>query len=189
MLSSYKVNYSDLVTALQDGRYEQANELLKKLQPVLQTYLKTVLGADVQEAQESIQRALTKTFEKIVSDQIINKKYIYSYLLKACRNECIRLRKDAASYVSDPEYIQKISIEPAEQIDNLLDAEHQRILKLCLKELPEESRSFISFILDHPDVTSPALSERFDITPVNARVKKSRIIDILSRCVKRKWNK
>jgi hypothetical protein len=42
--------------------------------------------------------------------------------------------------------------------------------------------------MEHPDVTSPALSERFDITPVNARVKKSRIIDILSRCVKKKWN-
>ncbi len=187
-MSTYKVNYSDLVTAVQDGNYERANELLKKLQPALQIYLRTALDADVQEARESIQRALTKTLEKIVSDQITNKKYIYRYLLKACRNECIRLRKDTDSYVSDPAYIQKMSVEPAKQIDNLLDAEYQQILKVCLEELPEKSRSFIIFILNHPDVTSPALSERFDITPVNARVKKSRVIDILSRCVKTKWN-
>jgi RNA polymerase sigma factor (sigma-70 family) len=188
-VSPYKVNYSELVTALQDNNYKQANELLKKLQPDLQIYLRTVLDADIQEAEEAIQRAMAKIIEKILNDQIHNKKYIYKYLLRTCRNECILLRKDAASYVLDSKYIQEMSITPAEQINNLLDEEHQRILKSCLDELPEDLRNFISYIIEYPGVTSPALSERFDITPVNARVKKSRIINILIRCVERKWNK
>lgn len=186
-MSSYKVNYSELVTALQDHKQGKANRLLKQLLPNLKTYLVAVMNAQPEDAEEAVHRAFLNTYEKILKDEIKNKKFVFKYLLRACRNEYVRFMKEQKRFSSIPSGIDEMGVAPAEQISNLLDEDRQRILKQCLQELPKKSRPFIEYILQHPDASSKSLSEYFDISRTNARIKKMRIIDDLSHCVKKKW--
>lgn len=188
-MSTYKVNYSELVTALQDHKQGASNELLKQLIPNLKKYLVVVMNASSDDAEEAVHRAFVNTYEKIMQDEINNKKYIYKYLLRACRNEYVRLSKYQVRFAITPNDSFETTNTPARQIENLLDKDRQRILKSCLEKLPEESRQFIKYVLKHPEATTRSLSEFFDISEANARVKKSRIISDLSHCVQKKWDK
>ncbi|HYW36169.1 MAG TPA: sigma-70 family RNA polymerase sigma factor, partial [Balneolaceae bacterium] len=162
-MSSYKVDYSELVNALQNGEKEEANRLLKKLLPALKAYLMTVMKATPQDAEEVAHQALAKVYEKIMNEEIRNKKYIYKYLLTTCRNQYMHFIKDENMYSSDSAEQASLPASPAKQITNLLDENRQEILKKCLQELPEDSRTFITYILDHPNVVSETLGERFGI--------------------------
>ena len=184
-MSSYKVNYSELVTALQDHEQGKANRLLKKLLPNLKTYLEAVMDATPEDAEEAVHQAFYKTYEKIMNDEIKNKQFIFKYLIRACRNMYIRKNRHEERHTE----IESPRVAQAEQLENLLDEDRQRILRSCLEEMPERSRNFILYILNHPQASTKSLSDYFDISQSNARVKKMRIIDDLSHCVKKKWNK
>ncbi len=186
-MSSHKVNYSELVTALQQDDQAKASRMLKGLIPQLQTYLKTVMNASDEDAEESVHRAFLKTYEKIMKDEIRDKTYIFKYLLRASRNEYLKLCKDHERYISDADETPENIATPAEQISNLLDEDRQQILEACLSKLPKDSRKYIRYILDNPAATTKSLSARFKISEANVRVKKSRIISDLSYCVKKKW--
>jgi len=77
--------------------------------------------------------------------------------------------------------------DPAEQFQNLMDKDRQRILEACLDELREKSRTFIEYFIDKPDATTKEASAHFDLTGANVRTKKSRILSRLHHCFKRKW--
>lgn len=188
-MSSYKVDYSELVTALQQHDSGQANALLKKLLPRLVTYLKTVLKAHPEDAREAVHRAFLNTYEKIVEGEIRDNQYIYKYLLKASRHEYIRLTRHDERF---PSNIDDSSVEmtaPANQMENLLNKERQQVLRQCLKLLPDEARRYIMYILNHPNVSTKGLSNYFGLTEVNVRVKKSRIIGDLAECAQKKLDR
>lgn len=170
----------------QDDR-TKASRLLKGLIPQLQTYLETVMNASGDDAEEAVHRAFLKTYEKIMKDKIRDKTYIFKYLLRASRNEYLRLCEDYDRYISDADETPENIASPAEQISNLMDEDRQQILEACLNKLPKESRRYISYILDHPGATTKSLSARFNISEANVRVRKSRIISDLSYCVRKKW--
>jgi RNA polymerase sigma factor (sigma-70 family) len=186
-LSSHKVNYSELVTALQQDDEAKASRMLKGLIPQLQTYLKTVMNVSDDDAEEAVHRAFLKTYEKIIRDEIRDKTYIFKYLLRASRNEYLKLCNDQNRYVSEADENPENMASPAQQISNLLDQDRQQILESCLNQLPKGSQKYIRYILDHPAATTKSLSARFKISEANVRVKKSRIINDLSYCVRKKW--
>ncbi len=155
--------------------------------PNLKKYLIVVLDAPPGDAEEAVYRAFLNTYEKIMQDEITNKKYIYKYLLRACKHEYIRLSKYQVRFANSPNDSLETANTPAQQVEKLLDEDRQRILEECLQKLPEKSREFITYILHNPEATTRSLSEFFDISEVNARVKKSRIIRDLSDCVQKKW--
>lgn len=185
-MSSYKVNYSELVTALQEHDAGKANELLKRLLPRLVTYLRTVMGATPEDAEEAVHRAFYNTYEKIVEDEINEKRYIYKYLLKASRHEYIRLTRHDDRFDANVDDTDVLMAAPSNQVENMMDEERQRLLEQCLQLLPEDALRYILYIFDHPDISTKGLSEYFDLSEVNVRVKKSRIISDLGECVKRK---
>lgn len=173
--------------ALQDNKKGKANEILKELLPRLKDYLKVTMNANEQDAEECIHQAYLRVYDQIMKDNIRKEKYIFSYLLRACRNEYIQYSKHQHRFEAPDDDSPHYLTEPPEQIENLMEEDRQRILGECLEELQEKSRRFIEYFIDKPDASTKQASKYFKISGANVRTKKSRIISRLHHCFKRKW--
>lgn len=184
-----RLDYSELVFALQENNEGEASELLEELIPRLKDYLRVTMNAKEEDAEECIHQAFFNVYEQIIQDNIKNEKYIFSYLIRACRHEYIRYTKHQHRFKSpvddeSPDYL----AEPAEQIENLMDEDRQKILRECMDELESKSRKFIEYFFSYPDATTKEASEHFKLSGANVRTKKSRILSRLHHCFKRKWD-
>lgn len=186
-MTKTRVDYSELVLALQEGDDAKAAELLSELIPRLEDYLVVAMSADENAAQECVQQAFLDVFEQIRQDKIKESKYIFSYLIKSCRHEYLRYAKRQHRFKYEEEALNEL-YEPEEQVKNLLDKERQRILKECLEELQEKSKKFIEYFIDKPDATTDEAVEEFGLSGANVRTRKSRILSRLHHCYKRKSN-
>lgn len=187
-MSTDRLDYSELVFALQENKKGKANDVLKELLPRLKDYLKVTMNAKESDAEECVHQAYLRVYDQIMKDNIRKEKYIFSYLLRACRNEYIQYMKrqhrfEAPLDNEEADYLNR----PAQQIENLMDEDRQRILGECLEELQEKSRRFIEYFIDKPDTTTKEASKHFKISGANVRTKKSRIVSRLHHCFKRKW--
>lgn len=153
----------------------------------LKDYLQVVLNADEKDAEECTQQAFLNVYEQIKKDNIREEKYIFSYMIRACRHEYFRLSKEQHRFNNPVEDYQRHLVDPAEQFQNLMDKDRQAILEACLKELRDKSRRFIEYFMDKPDATTKEAAAYFDISGANVRTKKSRILSRLHHCFKRKW--
>lgn len=188
-MNSSRVDYSELVIALQENKKGKANELLEELLPRLIDYLKVTMGAAQQDAEECVHQAVLNVLEQIRKDNIRKEKYIFMYMIRACKHEYIRYAKDQHKFNYPLEDHEHHMVEPADQYENLLEEERQVILKECLQELRPKSRRFIQYFIDKPQATTKQASDHFNISGANVRTKKSRILSRLHHCVKRKSNK
>ena len=184
-MSQLRVDYSELVEALQKGEDAKAGELLHELIPRLEDYLQVVMSAAPNAAKECVQQAFLDVFEQIRKDNIKNSKYIFSYLIKACRHEYLRYVKREHKFEYDSESFNE-EFEHEEQFQNLLDKERQRILEECLSELRKKSREFIEYFMNKPDASTDDAVEEFDLSSANVRTRKHRILSRLHHCYKRK---
>ncbi|MEX0660807.1 MAG: ECF-type sigma factor [Balneolaceae bacterium] len=180
-----QIDFSELVDALQKGDESKANELLGEVMPRLVDYLRIVMSADRLEATECAQQAFVDVFDQIKRDKIKEKKYIYSYMITTARNEFLRYKKVQHRFVSDPEMVPH-QVEPARQIDALVEEERMKILRECLKELTQENRKLMNYFISHPDEAMKKVSKKFGLTNANLRTKKSRLTNRLHHCFKRK---
>ncbi len=186
-MTKNRVDYSELVEALQDGDDAKAQELVEEVFSRLEDYLNVTMGANPQDAAECVQQAFVDVYEQVRKDKIKEPKYFFSYLIKSCRHEYLRFIKRKHRFKYDEDAL-NLRIQPEEQYQKLLDKERQRILKECLSELQDKSREFIEFFIDKPDSTTEEASEKFDLSGSNVRTKKHRILSRLHHCFKRKSN-
>ena len=186
-MTKTRVDYSELVEALQQGNDGKSRELINEILPRLEDYLVVVMNAERNAARECVQQAFLDVFEQIRKDKIKENKYIFSYLIKSCRHEYLRYAKREHKFKYEDEALNTL-YEPEEQVKNLLDQERQKILKQCLGELQDKSRSFIEYFIDKPDVTTEEAQEKFGLSGANVRTRKSRILSRLHHCYKRKSN-
>lgn len=186
---SSREDYSELVNALQNHQAGDANRLLRELVPRLHYYLKVRMDASPTDAEDAVQQALMNTYEKIMQDEIRDKQYIYKYILTACRHAYVRLIRNDDRFQGELSDYKELMASQEQQVANLLDIDRQEVLEACLQKLREKSRTFITYIIQHPTATTKALGERFGLSEANVRVKKSRIISDLSHCVQKKWPK
>jgi len=180
-----RVDYSELVDALLSGQDQKANELLYEIIPRLEEYLRVVMGAGDRSARECVQQAFLDVYEQIRKNNIKEEKYIFSYLLKACRHEFLRYKKNQHRFLYEADTTHE-GVEPARQIERLIDKERHQLLKQCLNELDEESKEFITHFLKNPDTSTDEAGKHFKMTSANVRTKKSRITSKLHECYKRK---
>lgn len=183
-----RLDYSELVYALQENKNGKANQLLEELMPRLKDYLMVTMNATDSEAEECTHRAFLNVYEQIMQDNIRKEKYIFSYLVRACRHEFIRYTKHQHRFDSPLDDNPDFFVEPADQVTNLLDEDRQEILNECLDQLGEKARTFIEYYFSNPDATTKQASRFFEISGANVRTKKSRIISRLHDCFKSKWN-
>ena len=186
-MSNSRVDYSELVYALQQNEEGKANELAEEVLDRLKDYLQVVLNADEQDAEECTQQAFLNVYEQIQKDNIREEKYIFSYLIRACRHEYFRYSKEQHRFNNPMEDHEEHLVDPADQVENLMDEDRQEILEACLKELREDKRNFIEYFIDKPDATTKQAAAHFDLSGANVRTKKSRILSRLHHCFKRKW--
>ncbi len=187
-MSNRKVDYSELVTAIQEENEERTNQLVAELLPRLKDYLKVVMNADSYVAEECVHQAFEEVLRQIHNNKIRQPKYIFSYLLKSCRHQYLHYDKYVRSMnYTDEEEVEYL-VHPADQYKQILDEERKHILKQCLKELDEKARNFISYFLEKPQVTTWQASQEFDISKANVRTKKSRILARLNDCYQRRSN-
>lgn len=186
-MTKTRVDYSELVDALQEGDDTKAGELINEILPRLEDYLVVVMNAERYAAEECVQQAFLDVFEQIRKDKIKESKYIFSYLIKSCRHEYLRYAKREHKFKYEEEAL-NVLYEPEEQLQNLLDNERQRILEECLEELQSKSKRFIEYFIDKPDATTEEATEHFGLTSANVRTRKSRILSRLHHCYKRKSN-
>lgn len=180
-----RIDYSELVTALQKGDDQKANQLLAEVMPRVTEYLCAVMSAEHEDAQECAYQAFSDVLEQINKGNIKKKKYIFSYLLTTARNEYLRYIKKEKRFTSHPDE-EFSQVEPAQQIENLVEEERMRILEECLKELDPESRRLIRYFLKNPDAPVKEIGKKFGLTYANVRTKKSRLTHSLHHCFKRK---
>lgn len=180
-----RVDYSELVEAIQSGDGRRADKLLDELIPRLVDYLRIGMGAPVERAREAVQQALLNVVEKIQAEKIQHHRTIFRYLIRACRNEYLHQTGYEQRFDHEAEAAEA-EIQPAAQLASLLSDERQKILGLCLDQLDDESRSLIDHFFERPDTTTRETSRRFGLTEANVRTRKSRIIARLHDCYKRK---
>ncbi|MCC5913510.1 MAG: sigma-70 family RNA polymerase sigma factor [Balneolaceae bacterium] len=180
-----RVDYSELVVAIQGGDDPTANRLLKEVMPRLVEYLRVVMKADRNVAKECAQQAMADVLERIQKKKIKEDKYIFSYLMTASRNEFLKYSKFQHRFDTDPDEDYE-QAEPAQQVQALIEEERMKILKSCLNELDEENREFIDYILNNPDKSTKEYAAHFKFSSANVRTKKSRLVNALHYCFKRK---
>lgn len=178
--TEYRVDYSELVDLLINGFERKAGRLLKEVRPRLIEYLKITMGADFLSAQECVQQAMAGVYEHILKGNIKKPQYIFSYLMRASKNEYINHVQSNKRYLLDDRGFENIE-EPVSPVDRLIDQERMVILEQCLDELDEESREFISFFIDNPDTTTREASKHFRLSEANIRTRKSRLTHTLHR--------
>ncbi|MEQ9310070.1 MAG: sigma-70 family RNA polymerase sigma factor [Balneolaceae bacterium] len=184
-MSKTRVDYSELVDALQQGDEFKSGELINEIMPRLEDYLVVVMSAERNAAKECVQQAFLDVFEQVRRDKIKESKYIFSYLIKSCRHEYLRYAKREHKFKYEEEAL-NVLYEPEEQLQNLLDKERQRILEECLNELKAKSKKFIEYFIDKPDATTEEATDEFGLSSANVRTRKSRILSRLHHCYKRK---
>jgi len=182
-----RVDYSELVEAIQNGDDLTANRLLEELMPRIVDYLVVTMKADRNEARECTQEVFTEVYDRIRKDKIREHKYIFRYITLSVKNEYVRYKKYQHRFATPDEAYDQA--EPAEQIQNLMDEERMQQLEECLYELDRESRSLIQYMLKHPDKSSKEYADHFNISSGNVRIRKSRILNVLHHCYKRKSSK
>ena len=181
------MDYSELYFAVSNNDERRINQLVDAIMPVLISYLRATMQAELADAKDCAQVALIRTINKIKENKIHKPGRLYYYLLSACRNHYLRMSDEQLIEFSD-KIETYYAIEPPRQIDMIIDSEKTEILKDCLEQLTDEHRNFIDYCLRFPEAEAKDIAAEFDITPNNVWTRKHRIIKMLNNCYMKKSN-
>ncbi|MDG5767010.1 sigma-70 family RNA polymerase sigma factor [Balneolales bacterium ANBcel1] len=178
------MDYKKFIETIQSGSTRELSHLYDEIFKVLCGYLRTHMRANNLDAEECAQHALTKTFERIQKNAIREPENLYSYLLQSAKNRYLRILKENKrnNYQDNMEYY----VSSEEPLDFLSSDQEQRALDVCLEKLPDESRAFMEYWLEHPDAQAADVAAAFGISVNNVWIRKHRIIKKLSECIQKK---
>lgn len=179
------IDYSDFITSIRNEDSDELTRMIKDIMPRLIDYLVVTMRADYKNAEECAHQAFLQVYDRVKSGLLSDHVNIFGYLLVTTKNEYLTFikkeyREGRAEYNDDS------LVEPAQQINYLLDEEKQKILMSCLDELDKKSRDFIEFYFREPDAQYTRVSKVFNLSLSNVRTRKSRILNALHRCFRRK---
>ncbi len=176
------MDYSELVSSIQNGDDKTANRLCSEATPILKKYLISNVGASPEDADDAIQKMFEYIIKKIKQDDIENPSGLLAYMLKTSRHRYYKLLKKRNKQLAED-----LENEPgrnASQLWEIVDKEKQEILKRCLSELKKSYLEFITYLFKFPDAETDDIAEYFGISPSNAWTRKHRIIKKLNKCAK-----
>lgn len=178
------MDYSDLVTALQENNHQKANELIESLRPRLIAFLRIHMNAKPADAEDCAQDSLLSSLEIIKEDRINDPDQIVSYILSACRNNYLKMQNKQRGEPMDA--VSKSQHQAPRQLQSLLDKEQERLLNWCLDQLKTKYQKFMQYWFDHPDAHTNKVADHFDISVSNAWTRKHRLIKKLNECYRKK---
>ncbi len=178
------MDYSGLVTSIKNGDNLATGKFCAEATPILKKYLMKKFGAEPADADDAIQKMYEYIILKIREDEIENPKGLLAYMLKTCKHNYLKTRRE-----NNPDYIDSMNGEissRARQIWVLVDEEEQEILRECLSLLRKGYKEFISFWFSYPNASTEDVAEHFEISINNAWIRKHRVVNKLQECVEEK---
>lgn len=179
------MDYSELVTALNEGNTRKVNKLITSIRPRLLAFLRIHMNASEEDAKDISQEALLTAIEIIKNDRLRNPDQVVSYILSICRNSYLKMKKDRRTTSlteANPQH------QAPRQLQSLLDIEQKRLLQWCLDQLPDKHRQYIEYWFDHPGAHSQKVADHFNISVNNVWTRKHRLIKKLNECYQKKIN-
>ncbi len=153
--------------------------------PQIREYLSITVRANEYMAEECAQQALFSMIDRVKSGHFDTKTNVIGYLMISARNEFFKTVKKEhreGGLVLEEQHV----TDPSEQYNRLVDQEREDILRKCMDLLDEPNRNFIQFYMNQPDASYLTVSKLFKISPVLVRVRKSRLLNRLHECYKKK---
>lgn len=175
----------EIVRAIEQDQHPVLDAFTRAILPQIREYLSITVRANEYMAEECAQQALFSMIDRVKSGHFDTKTNVIGYLMISARNEFFKTVKKEhreGGLVLEEQYV----TDPSEQYTRLVDQEREEILRKCMDLLDEPSRNFIQFYMDQPDASYLTVSKLFKISPVLVRVRKSRLLNRLHDCFKKK---
>lgn len=178
------MNFSNLVTAVQEDNSQEVNKLIEALRPRLMAFLRTHMNATHADAEDCAQDSLLTSIEVIKEGRLKNPDRVVSYILSTCRNTYLKMQKKRREQSIDE--IPDNHQHAPRQLQSLLDEEQEKLLEWCMNQLKEEYQKFMQYWFDHPDSHAKKVAEYFGISVNNVWTRKHRLIKKLNECYRKK---
>ena len=180
------ISSGDFYDVISSGSDKEINRISESLSKRIALYLKSVMNADEDLANDCAQEAFEKVYTGIVNGDITDKQDIYGYLIKAARNEYLMVvRRDYENTHDDESYFSTvIGSTSTDILKRLHSEEREKLLWNCIDRLEEDKKSFFLKVLKYIEYTDKDAADLLNMSYGNYRTKKSRIIDELRVCVK-----
>lgn len=169
--------------AVIEGDEKEISVAFNAIFPVLVTYLRATQNACDDDCRECAQLTLIHTVQKIKCGAIRQPEYLKHYILKALRNQYIRMMTPAKPIIYDE--AASYMAEPANQINRLVTVEDQVVLRRCLQKLDHYNREFMEYWMANPGVRAEDVAERFGSTVNAVNQRKFRVLKLLRKCASR----
>lgn len=180
------MDYSELVTALNEDNTRKVNKLITAIRPRLLAFLRIHMNASEDDAKDISQEALLTAIEVIKEGRLHNPDQVVKYIISICRNAYLKTQKQQQTTSLDEAFDQQK--RAPRQLQSLLDQEQKRLLRWCLKQLAEKHQRFIQYWFDHPDASTQKVADHFSISLNNTWTRKHRLIRKLNECYQKKIN-
>lgn len=178
------MDYSELMTAIEENDSEKVNKLLGELRPRLLAFLRIHMNADEADAQDCAQETLMASLDIIKEDRIDDPDQVVSYLLSTCKNIYLKMLQKRREKSIDE--VSESQLQAPRQLQSLLNEEQKRLLKWCMDQLKKEYQNFMEYWFTHPDAHAESVAERFNISVSNVWTRKHRLIKKLNECYREK---
>ncbi|MCW9705588.1 RNA polymerase sigma factor [Fodinibius salsisoli] len=178
------MDYSELVTAINNNDTRKINKLIDLIRPRLIAFLCIHMNAGEADAKDIAQDSLIIAIETIEEDELREPQQVIKYMLSICKNRYLKyLKKQKKISATD---ISKHQEQGPNQLQALLNKEQMRLLRLCLQQLKKKHQQFMQFWFDHPDAHTNRVAEKFEISVSSAWTRKHRLIKRLNKCYQKK---
>jgi RNA polymerase sigma factor (sigma-70 family) len=184
-LSDKPIHSIEFVKAVQQNDRKAIEDYSTYVVPKIIEYLMVTLKSNKFHAEECSHHAFSVVLNRITSNSMDENASILAYMITTARNEYFRMIK-SETREGGAVFQEQLFLEAEDQLDLLIDQDKERILQNCIQSLDNKSRDFIEFLLRHPEYSLLKVGKVFNISPENARTRKSRIIATLNDCIKKK---
>ncbi len=175
----------EIIRAIEQDHHPVLDAFTRAILPQIREYLSITVRANEYMAEECAQQALFSMIDRVKSGHFDSKTNVIGYLMISARNEFFKTVKKEhreGGLVLEEQYV----TDPSEQFNRMVDQEREEILRKCMDLLDEPNRNFIQFYMNQPDASYLTVSKLFKISPVLVRVRKSRLLNRLHECYKKK---
>jgi RNA polymerase sigma-70 factor (ECF subfamily) len=134
---------------------------------------------DAQRADDLAQDVLLMTFERLGRGEIREPERIASFVLGACRQTVIDLRRGESRR---ERLLKTYGVEIVAESDGDAEPPDTRQLEHCLERLPERERTVVLMTF-YDDSSADAVAQALDLSAGNVRVIRHRAVERLRRCI------
>ena len=134
---------------------------------------------DAQRADDLAQDVLLMTFERLGRGEIREPERIASFVLGACRQTVIDLRRGESRREC---LLKTYGVEIMADSDGDVEPPDTRRLEQCLERLPERERAVVLMTF-YEDSSADAVAQALDLSTGNVRVIRHRAVERLRRCI------